>query len=171
MSFDRTIEQDAETKSENFPTNGLAITDTLHSISQGRTSNQYWNKAGVYAFYHPSSGDAIYVGRSKNLCQRLKDHQVSNHNSGSLAFKMARNKYLKNNPQAEIRGRVELQGIWEREAEETGAPNPFEDEITYLKTCKVKVIEIKNSTERALCEVFASIRLKTIDGWNDWTES
>lgn len=53
------------------------------------TSSEHKRKRGIYAFRNNET--IVHVGRTRNLQQRMQSHQTANHNSASLAFKLARN--------------------------------------------------------------------------------
>lgn len=110
-------------------------------------------KRGIYVFYE--NGQAIYVGRTNRMRERIKEHgrQRSNHNSAPFAFNLAK----------EI---AEQQGVnVSRQRAILGGGPVFADLFTRAKNrvsqMSVRVIEIEDPIVQTIFEVYASMGLKT----------
>ena len=110
-------------------------------------------KRGIYVFYE--NGRPIYVGRSRNLTQRFRQHhqQSSRHNSATFAFMISKKDAEKSGVDIK-RSREELQN------------DPVFIPI-FIKAKKrvsemhVQVIQMDDPIEQTLFEVYAALELKT----------
>lgn len=119
---------------------------------------------GIYVFYE--NGTAIYVGRSRNITQRFRQHQQqsSDHHSATFAFLIAKMDAVKaginiKNKTGKNMTRDELQ-----------KSQPFKQYFSEAKKrvamMKVQVIRIDDPVEQTLFEVYAALELKT--KYNTW---
>ena len=95
----------------------------------------------------------IYVGISRTVIQRLRQHVLGNtHFEASLAYKMA----AAQNPHELTRNEA---------MENDGFRHHFEAARDYIRTLKVAFIEIETPLERYLFEPFCAMELDTSE-WN-----
>ena len=110
-------------------------------------------KEGIYVFYENSR--PIYVGRSKNIANRILNHSrpSSGHNSASFAFLLAKEKAQKNGVDVNAtRGNLENNPTFSKlyfEAKERVAK------------MKIKAVEINDHETQAIFEIYASKKLNT----------
>ena len=108
---------------------------------------------GIYVFYE---GDKpVYVGRSKNLKRRLKEHgnQGSTHYSSSFAFNIAKK-------EADKRG-IDINRTRKQLAEDLAFNNLFSRAKARVSSMSVRVIPIDDPIVQTLFEVYASVALDT----------
>ena len=115
-------------------------------------------KRGIYVFYE--NGKPIYVGRSKNLKQRFRQHrqQSSGHNSATFAFMVAKLDAEKVGVDIK-RTRVELQN------DSVFSPI-FSKTKRRISEMQVQVLQMDDPIEQTLFEVYAALELKT--EYNNW---
>lgn len=115
-------------------------------------------KQGIYVFYE--NAKPIYVGRSKNLRQRFKQHsrQSSNHNSATFAFMIAK--------QDAEKTKVDIHKTREELQIDPEFLPFFKNAKKRVSEMKIQVIDIENPIEQTLFEVYAALELKT--QYNDW---
>ena len=109
-------------------------------------------KAGIYVLYEDET--PLYVGRTGRMKARLKEHgaQSSSHFSASFAFILAKEKALLNNVDCK-RSRKQLQDC----------PDfAFNEAKGRVSNMRFKCIEINDSIEQTLFEVYAAIELETL---------
>ena len=113
---------------------------------------------GIYVFYEDDK--PIYVGRSRNLSQRFKQHrqQSSNHNSATFAFMIAKQDAAKKKLNIH-KTREELQ------IDPDFLPF-FKNAKKRVSEMKIQVIDIDDPVEQTLFEVYAALELKTL--YNNW---
>ena len=113
-------------------------------------------KKGIYVFFENSK--PIYVGRSRNLTQRFKQHsqQSSDFNSASFAFMIAKLNAKKDGvPIKKTRTTLHEKFI------------PYFDKAkSRVSNMLVQVTEVNDPVEQTLFEVYASLELKT--EYNKW---
>ncbi|MDZ7832810.1 MAG: hypothetical protein U5L07_13730 [Desulfobacterales bacterium] len=103
--------------------------------------------SGCYVFIE--HGAPLYVGISRNVINRLFQHLTSNsHFSGSLAYYIAK---CQRDPG----------GTREQNMADLKFRSLFENSQRRLEQCSIAVIEIENSVELHLFEVYASMELGT----------
>jgi len=119
---------------------------------------------GIYVFYE--NGTAIYVGRSRNITQRFRQHQQqsSDHHSATFAFLIAKMDAAKagvnlQNKSGKNITRDELQKY-------PPFKQYFSDAKRRVAMMKVQVIGIDDPVEQTLFEVYAALKLKT--KYNTW---
>jgi hypothetical protein len=119
---------------------------------------------GIYVFYE--NGTAIYVGRSRNITQRFRQHQQqsSDHHSATFAFLIAKMDAEK----AGIAMQYKNGKYMTRFELEKYPPfkQLFSDAKKRVAMMKVQVIEIDDPVEQTLFEVYAALELKT--KYNTW---
>ena len=109
---------------------------------------------GVYAFYE--NGEAIYVGRSNRMRQRIREHGAdgSRHESATFAFKLLREAVR--NPESHQSGksktRKELQELYPRE---------YKEQRLRIRNMTVRVVEIECQRVQAVFETYAILALGT----------
>jgi len=115
-------------------------------------------KQGIYIFYEDDK--PIYVGRSRNLSKRFKQHsqQSSDHNSATFAFKIAK--------QDAAKEKVEIKKTREILQVDPDFLPFFNKAKKRVSEMKIQVIDIENAVEQTLFEVYAALELKT--PYNDW---
>jgi predicted GIY-YIG superfamily endonuclease len=115
-------------------------------------------KKGIYVFYE--NGKPIYVGRSKNLRQRFRQHrhQSSGHNSATFAFMIARLDAEKEGVNIK-RTREELQN------DPVFSPI-FSKTKTRVSEMQIQVLPMDDPIEQTLFEVYAALELNT--EYNNW---
>jgi hypothetical protein len=103
---------------------------------------------GVYVFLDGACAER--VGRSGNLKKRLQTHIRRDHNSGSYAFKRARQRYGTVATYKKGTGRKDLQQVPEFDV-------LFREEIDRIRRLFVKWIVVENDIDQYLLEVYAAI--------------
>ena len=108
---------------------------------------------GIYVFYE--DGRPVYVGRSRNLERRLKEHgnQSSTHYSSSFAFNMAKNDAVKKG--------VDINRTRKQLDEDPAFNKLFSEAKTRVSNMGVRVIAIDDAIVQTLFEVYASVALDT----------
>lgn len=119
-----------------------------------REDSQLFPDKGIYAFFE--NGNALYVGRTDRMKERVKEHGRlgSRHNSATFAFILAKKKAKK------IQGLNLNQGrdVLERDP----AFKPIYDEMKKrVSKMQIKVVKIRNPVEQTFFEVYAALELKT----------
>ena len=107
---------------------------------------------GVYAFYEDS--EAIYVGRSNRLRERVREHRStsSGHESATFAFKLLLEAI--GDPGGHVPGRTRRE-VQERYAEE------YKKQKERIRKMEVKAVEIEEQETQAVFEIYAILALKT----------
>jgi hypothetical protein len=115
-------------------------------------------KRGIYVFYEDNK--PIYVGRSRNLTQRFRQHrqQSSDQHSATFAFMIARQ-------DAEKKG-VNVNKTREELQKDRDFLPFFINAKKRVSEMQVKVIRIDNPVKQTLFEVYAALELKT--PYNNW---
>lgn len=110
-------------------------------------------KEGVYVFYEGSK--PIYVGRSRNIANRVLTHsrQSSGHNSASFAFLLAKEKARETNINISVR-RKELES-------EPAFTEIYSQEKVRIGRMKIRAVEIEDPETQAIFEIYASKMLRT----------
>ncbi len=117
-------------------------------------------KSGIYVFYR--EGKPLYVGRSNRLKERIQEHgrPSSDRYSATLAFRMA----IKSMGITEEELRLVKRGDLEK------APG-FAKEFFLMRKrvaeMQIRTIEIKDQVEQTLFEIYAALKLNTIE-YNDF---
>lgn len=115
-------------------------------------------KQGIYVYYE--NDKPIYVGRSKNLRQRLRQHyqQSSDHHSATFAFMVAKQ-------DAKKRG-YNLKGTRDTLQKEDAFSQVFAEAKSRVRNMKIQIIQVDDPVEQTLFEVYAALELKT--EYNKW---
>lgn len=110
---------------------------------------------GIYVFYEDDK--PIYVGRSKNINRRLKEHgnQGSTHYSSSFAFNIAKKEAVKRGIDTN-RTRNQLE-------EDQTFSMLFTEAKERVSKMSVRVIPIDDPITQTLFEVYASMALDTME--------
>ena len=109
---------------------------------------------GVYVFYE--NGEAIYVGRSNRLKQRLKEHsQISSDRySATLAFRIAKQEYYN----SQKKGRRQTN---EQLMKNSIFREKFEAAKGRIAKTRIRFVEIEDQVEQAMFEIYAALVLDT----------
>lgn len=119
---------------------------------------------GIYVYYE--NGTAIYVGRSRNITQRFRQHQQqsSDHHSATFAFLIAKMDAEKSGVNMQHKSGKNMT------RDELQKYPPFKHFFSEAKRrvamMKVRVIAIDDPVEQTLFEVYAALELKT--KYNTW---
>jgi len=110
-------------------------------------------QSGVYVFFEGEK--AIYVGRSNRLKKRLREHsqRSSDHYSATLAFRIAKQKFLNNNM---VKRRTNKQLM-----EDSSFVQEFEAAKDRIAITKMRFIEIDDQIEQAMFEMYVHLTLNT----------
>jgi len=110
-------------------------------IAQGK-------RAGIYAFFENDAPQ--YVGRTRNLQQRIRGHISANHYTATFAFKMARRKLRLPATYNKLGARAQLQNdpIFRPE---------FLRQIERVKAMQVHFVEIVDPIYQYLVELYAHL--------------
>jgi len=115
-------------------------------------------KQGIYVFYN-EKGIALYVGRSKRLGARLKEHgqPSSGHTSATFAFNNAK-RIAKERGLNIDRRRRDLES-------DLAFSKLYQQEKDRVSKMQIKVIGIEDPIVRTLFEVYVHLELKTDNKW------
>lgn len=115
-------------------------------------------KRGIYVYYE--NDNPIYVGRSQNLRQRLRQHrqQSSDHHSATFAFLIARRDAYKTG--------LHIKGTREDLQKNNNFSQLFADAKRRVQHMKVQILQMDYPVEQTLFEVYAALELKT--EYNTW---
>ena len=110
--------------------------------------------SGIYLF--SENGKPVYVGRSKNIHNRYKDHISSSSDSASFAFLLARDKTGKNEAsyKSDSKTRKELMKdeIFEK---------AFDEARKRIREMEFRYVEESDSIRQALLEIYCAVKLNT----------
>lgn len=115
---------------------------------------------GVYALFE--NDEAVYVGRSKNLRQRIGNHTSGRPEQSSFAFKLAR----------EETGRVatyKVKGSRKQLMADPAFSISFQACVSRIRGFKARFVVIENDILQHLFEVYAALALNT--HYNDFKTS
>ena len=111
---------------------------------------------GVYCFYE--GDEALYVGRTDNIRKRVLQHcrPRGRQNSAALAFNIAKKELAEDHPNEEV-GRLSRGEL---------SKNPtfatlFTKAKERVRRMSVRYVEIQDSNEQAIFEVYAHMKLGT----------
>lgn len=165
-SFDKKIneiEENFKNEQRNIRLEDLLKGDTKENLKNiGFTPKNLKYFKGVYVFYCEKKQMIEYIGISRKIKDRLRQHAYFSHpNSASLAYLMLKKKYAKKD--------------WKRPEDwnkkyfsEIGIKDKFKDEVREFQakilSYIVTFVEFDNDFEMALFEIYASIKLQTY--WN-----
>ncbi len=109
---------------------------------------------GVYVFYENS--DPIYVGRSNNIRNRIRDHGAdsSDRNSATFAFKLLRQAL--NEPKGKA------------EDIETAHREEYRQQRERIRAMTFRAVSITDQLEQTLFEIYAIIEMGTAPKSNDF---
>lgn len=106
-------------------------------------------------------GKPIYVGISRSVRKRLRQHLLGEHDStASLAHSMAKKKHVDATSTGEI-----IVGTRKLVMEQLKAGTAFKETQSYLRGLSIGVVPIENPLELYVFEAYATMALKTAD-WN-----
>lgn len=105
-------------------------------------------RAGIYAFFENEI--PLYIGRTRNLQQRLRGHISVSHFTATFAFKMARGKLGLPATYSAVGARGQLQNdpIFRPE---------FLRQIERVKAMQVRFVEIADPVHQYLVELYAHL--------------
>jgi predicted GIY-YIG superfamily endonuclease len=120
-------------------------------------------KRGIYVFYE--KGRPIYVGRSRNLKQRFRQHkqQSSDHHSATFAFMIALQDAEKAGIEMKKDGKKMTRDVLQKDP---AFRKIFSDAKRRVAGMQVQVISIDDPIEQTLFEVYAALELNT--EYNHW---
>lgn len=131
------------------------IVDQMESLLERlRGSREYTGddlhgmpKQGVYVLYE--DGSPIYVGRSNNIPQRIREHSASGagHEGATFAFKLYRDKI--GNPPGT------------REEVQKKCPPEFDRQKERVGAMPIRAVEIEDQKEQTVFEIYAVLALGT----------
>ena len=108
----------------------------------------FGNVAGIYVLFE--NGEAVHVGRTRKVRNRLRSHMTANHNSASFAFKRARRELnIPASYKAES-SRAVLQ------ADEIFG-DCFRRHVDAVKTMTVQFLEVGDPIDQYLLELYATL--------------
>lgn len=115
-------------------------------------------KEGIYVFYEGLK--PIYVGRSRNIPERIKSHSrsSSDHNSASFAFLLAKNK-------ARNAG-INISATRGSLAKNSSFAKIYSEQKNRVANMRIKAVEIKDPETQAIFEIYASKKFKTDNDFN-----
>ena len=104
-------------------------------------------KQGVYVLYE--DGSPIYVGRSNNIPQRIREHSASGagHEAATFAFKLYRGKI--GNPPGT------------REEVQKKCPSEFDRQKQRVGAMPIRAVKIPDQREQTVFEIYAVLALGT----------
>jgi hypothetical protein len=105
-------------------------------------------RTGIYAFFE--NGTPQYVGRTRNLQQRLRGHISANHYTATFAFKMARRTLGLPATYNKVGARAQLQN------DPVFRPE-FLRQIERVKAMQVRFVEIADPVHQYLVELYAHL--------------
>ncbi|MBN1692231.1 MAG: GIY-YIG nuclease family protein [Dehalococcoidales bacterium] len=111
-------------------------------------------RSGVYVFFE--NRKAIYVGRSNRMKERLREHSSvsADHYSATLAFKIAKQEYLSENPELKRPRNKELMA-------KSDFLRKFKAAKERISKSKIRFIKLKDQIEQSLFEIYTHLELKT----------
>ena len=107
-------------------------------------------KSGVYIFFE--DGNAVHVGRTRNLGGRLRGHITKSHFSASFAFKRTRR----------IQGKIAsyvTAGSRQDLARDDEFKSEFYRQIELVKAMSVRFLEVPDPIQQYLLELYAHLEL------------
>lgn len=112
---------------------------------------------GIYAFYLDSGEQPIYIGRTRNLLRRLREHgaEKSTHFSASFAFLRARREAERLGHDLTGRKRAELA------KDEKLFKGLFDNEKTAVARMRIRWVKVDHPVTQALFEVYAALTFNT----------
>ncbi len=120
---------------------------------QTRSETKNLPEKGIYVFYE--DGKPIYVGRSRNLRQRILNHSrpSSPHNSASFAFLLTREKTgCLRHKDSRFRACLEKDPQFAK---------VFKEQKARISRMKIKAVEIEDPNTQAIFEIYCSEKLRT----------
>lgn len=105
-------------------------------------------KAGIYVFFE--NGNAIHVGRTRDLGRRLRGHVSRSHYSASFAFKRARRQLDRKATYTTKGSRADL-------LNDPEFAEAFYSHVELLKSLQVRFIEVKDPLQQYLLELYAAL--------------
>ena len=112
--------------------------------------------AGVYLLSEPN--EHLYVGRTRNLRRRLRDHSSpsGSHHQATLAIKIARNETGQNKPTYQSAGSTA-----DLLASSSTFSTAFDDAKARIRAMQVRYVEEREPVRQALLEIYAAVELGT----------
>lgn len=116
------------------------------------SKHEYPKAPAIYVFYF--NGEAVHVGRTKNLRQRLRGHVTNSHYSASFAFKRARKK-------------TGLKASYKKgEGRQALLENPifaaaFAEALSHVKGMTIRYLQVEDPIAQYLLELYAALELGT----------
>lgn len=110
------------------------------------------NEPAIYVFYEDNT--PVYVGRTRNLRNRIRGHITESHNKATFAFKSARLQTGKNATYKKGEGRDNL-------IKDANFSLAFKSHIDKIKTMNIKYLIIIDPIKQYLLELYAAMELGT----------
>jgi hypothetical protein len=107
---------------------------------------------GIYVFFEGNL--PIYVGRTRNLRQRMTAHVTQRHNSGSFAFRLLRKKLGLPTSYRKEGSRLQIQELHAGE---------FSRQIARVRRMEFCFLEVSNPIEQYLLELYAAMELSKLN--------
>jgi len=120
-------------------------------------------KRGIYVFYEDNK--PIYIGRSRNLRQRFKQHhrKSSDHHSATFAFMIARLDAKKAGVEMEKNGKKKTRDELQKDPVFSQI---FSNAKKRVSEMHIQVLSMDGPVEQTLFEVYAALELNT--EYNKW---
>lgn len=105
-------------------------------------------KAGIYAFFE--GGNAVHVGRTRDLGRRLRGHISRSHYSASFAFKRTRQ-------ERGLKATYVTKGSRADLVKDPEFATAFHRHIAIVKTLQVRFVEVPDPLQQYLLELYACL--------------
>jgi len=112
--------------------------------------SRFKKAGGIYVLIE--DGEPVYVGRTRNLSQRLQAHISASHNSASYAVKRLRKRYGEN---ATYKPEMSRQHITTVEPWR----GRFLQEIEKIRQMQFRFLEVEDPVDQYLLELYTTIEL------------
>lgn len=125
-----------------------------------REDSRHFPNNGIYAFFE--NGNALYVGRTDRMKERVKEHGRlgSRHNSATFAFILAKEVAEKSPKKIDLE---QDRDVLERDP----AFKPIYDEMKErVSKMQIRVVEVEDPIDQTIFEVYAALELDTPH--NEW---
>ena len=109
-------------------------------------------RKGVYVLYY--EGRPVYVGRSRNMKQRLRMHVSGGKEGASFAFKLGRRLLQTQEPRRISATRKQL-------AADPDFQRAFDLAVARIREMEVRAVEVDDPIEQTLFEIYAHMELRT----------
>ena len=137
----------------------LLLNKLVNSPSKKRDTLSTLPQKGIYVFYENEF--PIYVGRSNRIKQRLLEHSRSSstHTSATFAFNLAKEAAKEKEMDVNNKARVHL----ETDLVFSGLYSEAKERVSKMS---IKVIKIDDPILQTIFEVYASVKLNTLNDFD-----